>query len=79
MKYSSLYEGDWRVSGGCVIVRVGPGLIGVMFIYPNVVLTIDSVRLQTEQHTCQSGTWYRDQTAFEDNLPKVMERPAGMT
>jgi hypothetical protein len=50
VKCYSLDGDDWRVSGGGVVVRVSPGVIGGMFIYDNVVLTNDSVRLQTEQH-----------------------------
>jgi hypothetical protein len=49
MKYSSLNGGGWRGSGSDMIARASPGVIGVMFIYSNVVFTNDSVRLQTEQ------------------------------
>jgi hypothetical protein len=48
VKYSSLDGGGGRVSGGGVVIRVSPGVIGVMFIYANVVLMNDSVRLQTK-------------------------------
>jgi hypothetical protein len=52
VKYCSLDGGGWQVSGGGVVIRVSPGVIGVMFIYANVVLMNDSVRLQTKG-SCQ--------------------------